>query len=221
MNWDFKNFHVQEDIDSGEFISSETTLIAAGPPTFGSKEFNAIGVGVVDSLGVTQGTQVQRVFEIGSKLAYLLPGRRIGTINIARIYYGGPSLLSMLYGTSTIAVKSGPTYNSIDPLSTAKIDVDMNPGFAWRSNDNKGVSQYDGFSGFNLWSDLFDHPTGLLVFFKTSWDVPVGGMYFEGVYLSGHQFSISSGMILVAEAVTAEFQLAVPVDVSCVPHINR
>ena len=31
-NWDFHNHHVQAELLGGEFISAETTLIAAGPP---------------------------------------------------------------------------------------------------------------------------------------------------------------------------------------------
>ncbi|MGC8992679.1 MAG: hypothetical protein ACP5JE_03855 [Thermoplasmata archaeon] len=226
MDWDYRNFHVQEDIDSGEFISSETTLVAAGPPTFASSTMVLTGIGVVDSFAVTQSTQVQRIFEIGSKLAYLVPGRRVGTITIARFYYGGPSLLSMLYASNTVNVVSpdnGNVEQSFKPVSTnkaprsEKIDVTLSPGFAWRSNSAPTASQNSGFSGFNLWSDLFDHPTGLLVFFKTSYNVPVGGMYFEGVLLSGHQFSLSAAMILVAEGVSAEFEIAVPVDVSAIP----
>ena len=30
-NWDYHNYHVQQELYGGEFVSAETTLIAAGP----------------------------------------------------------------------------------------------------------------------------------------------------------------------------------------------
>ena len=31
-NWDFYNFHVQQELVGGQFVSAESTLVAAGPP---------------------------------------------------------------------------------------------------------------------------------------------------------------------------------------------
>ena len=32
-NWDFHNFHVQQELIGGQFVNAETTLVAAGPPS--------------------------------------------------------------------------------------------------------------------------------------------------------------------------------------------
>jgi hypothetical protein len=34
--WDFYNFHIQQDVKAGQFVSAESTLVAAGPPTITS-----------------------------------------------------------------------------------------------------------------------------------------------------------------------------------------
>ena len=31
-NWDFYNYHVQQDLQGGQFVSAESTLVASGPP---------------------------------------------------------------------------------------------------------------------------------------------------------------------------------------------
>ena len=109
-NWDFHNHHVQEELLGGEFVSAETTLIAAGPPRLsdiapsGDQTIDTqdegdmvFPIGVLENVGMSQSKQLQRIFEIGSSRSYFIPGRTIGSLTLGRVLYHGPSLLKVLY----------------------------------------------------------------------------------------------------------------------------
>lgn len=101
-DWDFNKF-VQSaaDMRGGNFISAESLLLAAGPAalptTEGGLAKNCYRIGLVEQAIISQSHQLQRIFEIGSRKAVIIPGREIGTLSLARVIYNGPSLLKMLY----------------------------------------------------------------------------------------------------------------------------
>src|SRR5579862_8328317 len=101
-NWDFYNYHIQEDLIGGQFVSAESTLVAAGPPQAsqtadGGTTGGIYPIGLLESVGLQQSKQLQRIFEIGSTRSYFIPGRVIGSLSIGRTFYYGPSLLRVLY----------------------------------------------------------------------------------------------------------------------------
>jgi hypothetical protein len=144
-NWNFQSYHVETDIEGGEFINAQSILIAAGPPKLrylggtantAAKALSGIGnvlgansnaqkiaagvtaaagaldnqdqniedlspivypIGVVEAINVSQAKQIQRLFEIGSKRSYFVPGRNIGQASITRTVFNGPNLLRALY----------------------------------------------------------------------------------------------------------------------------
>ena len=138
--WNYQKNHVERELRGGEFISGMTTLIAAGPPTLadassdtidGLKQF-AYPIGVLDSANLSQGRQLARIFEIGSKRSYFIPGRVMTGINLGRVLYYGPSLLKVLwtyygdklvdsFGDQDLKIKTDLKVASTNSESMAKI----------------------------------------------------------------------------------------------------
>lgn len=230
QNWNFEQFHVQRELDNKDFVNAATTLIAAGAPTlaesgsalvngqtdaesleaFGdlrqnSAEF-AFPVGVIENAAVNQSRTLQRIFEIGSKRSYFVPGRNVGSISLARTLVHGPSLLRVLYAYYPKA-KINPTVADLLIATEDKEQLRNNPGFA------------DFF--VNLDSDLFDNPLGLMIFFRDSRNQPYGAVYLEDCYINTHQINIASSSVLVLENVAIQFDRAVPIDVGATAQLDR
>src|SRR5512142_3077499 len=106
-NWDFSNYHVQQELQGGQFVSAEPSLVAAGPPEIGgTSAYSSVPVGnvgavypigLIENAGISQSKQLQKLFEIGSSRSYFIPGRVIGSESLGRIFYYGPSLLRVMY----------------------------------------------------------------------------------------------------------------------------
>jgi len=211
-NWDFHNFHVQDELKGGEFISAETTLVAAGPPELQQsvdiqgEEF-ARPIGVLENIGLQQSKQLQRIFEIGSSRSYFIPGRVVGSVSIGRVIYYGPSLLKTLYSYLPYADagswKEGAVgKNNLMPAAenfAPENPIRVRPGY--------------GDLLLNLGSDMFNLPFGLAIFFKNQMQTGTTGIYLENAYVQGHQMSISSGSVLVMEGSSMQYDRLVPIEV--------
>lgn len=228
-NWDFHNHHVQAELLGGEFVSAETTLIAAGPPRLtdignGDSDIAVdegdmvYPIGVLENVGLSQSKQLQRIFEIGSSRSYFIPGRTIGSITLGRVLYHGPSLLKTLYAHYKQSVGDIRFMNEVaKTMNVGGVEV-PNPNATLlslpalqaelhRVKDNPG---YDDM-WFNLASDIFNQPTGMCIYFRNQMDVTVGAVYLEECYVQGHQVSISSGSVLVMEGVSLQFEKLRPI----------
>jgi hypothetical protein len=234
-NWDFHNHHVQAELLGGEFVSAETTLIAAGPPRLSDITAGAGGddgtidvadegdmvfpIGVLENVGLSQSKQLQRIFEIGSNRSYFIPGRTIGSVTLGRVLYHGPSLMKALYAhykQSAGDLKfnhkgKGATVNIggvqvPDPNATL-LELPTLQQQLHRVKFNPG---YDDL-WLNLASDIFNQPTGIAIYFRNQLDMTVGAVYLEECYIQGHQLSISSGSVLLMEGVSLQFEQLRPI----------
>lgn len=227
-NWDFSNFHVQQELVHGQFVSAETSLVASGPPEIGgTSAYSSVPVagvgtvypiGLIENAGISQSKQLQKIFEVGSSRSYFIPGRVIGSISLGRIFYYGPSLLRVLYAyyynatnninigtedpTATIQLEDGsfaqsPLARLLNRGGTSFHNVRMDPG--------------EDYFFVNLASDLFNQPLGLAFYFKDANFNSVGAFYVEDTYVQAHQFSISSGSVLVMEGASAQYDRIVPI----------
>lgn len=225
-NWDFYNFRVQQESRMGQFVSAESTLVAAGPPlasqtSQGGTTGGVYPIGLLESVGVQQSKQLQRIFEIGSSRSYFIPGRVVGSMNIGRTFFFGPSLLRVMYayyrhnrnniniGTQAPGTTRnfGDGFNFMDP-DAALIDG-IDPGDLHEIRRSPG----EDYFFVDLASDLFNQPTGLAIYFKDANFFSVGAMYLQETYIQGHQMSISSGSVLIMEGVSAQFEKIVPIKV--------
>jgi hypothetical protein len=234
-NWDFHNHHVQEELMGGEFVSAETTLIAAGPPRLtdigngndtigdtGTDEGDMVfPIGVLENVGLSQSKQLQRIFEIGSSRSYFIPGRTIGSITLGRVLYHGPSLMKVLYAHyKQTANDANFQFNHKDKGATMNVGgvqvpdpnaslLDLEP----LQSQLHRVKQTPGHDDLwlNLASDIFNQPTGLAIYFRNQLDMTIGAIYLEECYIQGHQMSISSGSVLIMEGVSLQFDLLRPI----------
>lgn len=228
-NWKFHENHVQSELQGGQFISAATILIAAGPPRLAdaataapvndsSQAEIAFPIGVVENFGMSQNRQLQRMFEIGSKRSYFIPGRTIGSLSLGRVLFFGPSLLRVMYAYYPTN-KFGITPNVANPLSGNKTTKNLGnrtpqvldkPGFGAQQNDEALNADF----WVNLASDLFDHPCGLLVYLRDAQNEAYGAFYLEDVNLQAHQFNVNASSVLVAEGTSAQYDKLIPVNIA-------
>ena len=233
-NWQFHDQHVQTELLGGEFVSAETTLVAAGPPrltdiTGGSDATldtvdegdMVFPIGVLENVGLSQSKQLQRIFEIGSSRSYFVPGRTVGSITLGRVLYHGPSLLKVLYAHYKQSAAGadprflnnpkGSTINvggvEIPDPNSALLDLPALQAELHRVKYNPGFDDL----WLNLASDIFNQPTGIALYFRNQLDVTIGAVYLEECYIQGHQTSISSGSVLIMEGVSLQFDQVRPI----------
>ena len=110
-DFNFTSEHVQKEIENGEYISTESTVLLAGPSqlTFtegineqGSAKYPLFPIGLVGSFSFDQTRDVNRLYEVGSKRAYFIPNRLRGDFTMARTLFYGPSLMRLLYALAPI-----------------------------------------------------------------------------------------------------------------------
>lgn len=229
-NWNFYNSRVQQEVVGGQFVSAETTLIAAGPPSIENTDqymkgangasLEAYPIGLLESFGLQQNRQLQRIFEVGSSRSYFIPGRTIGSIALGRTFYFGPSLLRVLYAyystdSNGIAVSTANSGAQADTASGRKIP-DPKAALIDAAKSNKAyhnLSRNPGEDYFfiDLASDLFAQPTGMAVYFKDYQNEPVGAFYLQECYVQGHQLSVSSGSVLIMEGAQLQYDQLIPI----------
>lgn len=228
-NWDFSNLHVQQELQGGQFVSAETSLIASGPPEIGGTSaysqapVASIGsvypIGLIENAGISQSKQLQKIFEVGSSRSYFIPGRVIGSVSLGRIFYYGPSLLRVMYayyrndGDIAIGTDAHDAKIKLEDGSSAISPLARLLEKGGDSFHKVKVSPGDDYFYVNLASDLFNQPTGLAFYFKDANFNSVGAFYLEQVYTQGHQFSISSGSVLVMEGASAQYDRIVPIKI--------
>jgi len=119
-DWSWSSEHVQTEIVNGEYLSSETALLLAGPPrlsqvnaasTFAANNQQAANnlndisdnttilfpLGLLADATLQQGRNIRPVFEIGSVRRYLIPEKVSTSLRVSRVKFYGPSLLRVLY----------------------------------------------------------------------------------------------------------------------------
>lgn len=116
-SWRWSSEHVQTEIENGEFLSAESTLILAGPPSLTKVNQNStviggaaanIGdvpnaetilfpIGLLAGFSMNQGRNIQSAYEIGSTRRYLVPEKIVSNLRLDRAKFFGPSLLRVLY----------------------------------------------------------------------------------------------------------------------------
>ena len=203
-NWEFYNYHVQSELQGGQFVSAESTLVGAGPPSLanaGGGTATVYPIGLLETVGLQQNRQLQRIFEIGSARSYFIPGRTVGSLSVGRTFYFGPSLLRAMYAYYPSAKLSQASSTLLTGIAEADV------------HNVKRIAGYGDFL-IDLSSDLFAQPTGMAVYFKDANSDSVGAFYLEQVYVQGHQMTVSSGSVLIMEGATMQYDIITPIDIA-------
>jgi hypothetical protein len=220
--WNWEDSHVAQayssphGIDSkasiaiNDIIESGTVLIAAGPADLdkavenGSEGVRIVPIGLIESAQISMSKPLSRIFEIGSKLSYIIPGKTVGGIGISRVFFDGPSLLKALY------------FGEV--RSDYATEKNKYAKFVSNPNNIDGEDSYQKFANIgsgnmamNLASSFFDQPVGLAFYFKDQQNDEVGQIYLEGCRVSTYNIGISSSMNVLTEAVNMEFVRCRPI----------
>lgn len=142
-NWEdsFKNKHLTN-ASATEFVSSYRTVIYARPAgtkkatdtVQSAEEVTALSstqaaqfraIGVVQAYNWNESRNIDYIFELGSDIPYLVPGRTIGQIALQRIMINGNDIVNALYleSSGTTGITAGATGDSTTnttPLSSIK-----------------------------------------------------------------------------------------------------
>ena len=170
----------------GKFIEGETILLAAGPPVYDPDSMDDIAqmhvIGMTQQVGITEGKQIQRVFEIGSRKGFLVPGRAAGSMVISKIWANSDSLLGSLY--REVATDQEPFYRE--------------PGYNYKFT--------------NLQSELFNYPIGILMMIHDQNDDMVAASFFECCYVNSRNWGVSAQGVVTAENVRIDYEEQYPID---------
>jgi len=118
-NWQYKDQHVDSTIDESQFTSSARVVIyssAVDPSTQRESEFFPIGV--VQAWSWAEQRQIEQIFEIGSEINYLIPGRTMGQISISRILLFGKDIVNTLHRTSMAEPTNTTWIKSLKDITT-------------------------------------------------------------------------------------------------------
>lgn len=187
----FRNKHVDTNLDSREFLSSYRTVIyskVADDTSINSmdaikdtKSFRAIGV--VTAWNWSESRNVDRVFELGSDIPYLIPGYTMGQLSLNRVMLNGSDVVNALY-------------NGGQESSTS-------------DNDTKGNKNVTSIKDITTPLDI------LFVAFPTN-----GGgttrysKVFKNCQISSRSESVNAGQVIIAEGVQIEYETIVGLKLS-------
>jgi hypothetical protein len=213
-SWDWEGHHVGQsyvesnetqlaDISINDIVEAGTVLIASGPSDLEAASKNAGGfrivpIGMVETAQISMNKPLSRIFEIGSLLSYIIPGRAVGGISLSRVFFDGPSLLKVLY-MGEVEKDSADTSNKYAKFMSSK--------------ETKGPMAHIGSGNLamNLASRFFNEPAGLAFFFRDQANDEVSQIYFEGCRVGTWNLGISANMNVLTEAVNIEFVKCRPI----------
>jgi len=214
--WDWDTNHVNTTATATggtfkpeDFVEAGTVLILAGPSKLAEndvaiKTTQLIPIGLVDQFSVSQQKNIQQIFEIGSKLNYVVPGRTVGQIQIARAFFDGASLMKAL------TAQRGGTEN---PSAANAAGGGL---YSITDNFTKADVAQVGSGNFyaNLASSFFDISHGICLMFRDQKKDNVAMLYFEDCLISAHNFGISAQQNIIQEACSITYSRIVPVAVA-------
>jgi hypothetical protein len=96
-----KDKHVDTSIGGNNFTNASRVIIYAAIHGDANTTFKPIGV--IQGWSSTEQRQMEELFELGSDIRYLIPGRTTGQLAITRMLINGMDLVNTLYGANASA----------------------------------------------------------------------------------------------------------------------
>jgi hypothetical protein len=215
--WEWEDQHVsqaysspqgidfKEGIAINDIVESGTVLIAAGPADFDKAIQGAtdegvriVPIGLVETAQISMNKPLSRIFEIGSKLSYIIPGRTVGGISMSRVFFDGPSILKAMY-MGEVSRDFATTDAKYAQFVSNPYTIDGEETYQKFANIGSGNL------AMNLASSFFEQPFGLAMYFKDQQSDQVGQIYLEGCRISTYNFGISANMNVLTESINMEF----------------
>lgn len=190
QNWDPGARRIDDEMDSADFITSESTLVLVTPRAVYDQQAvdEARPVALVQDVSFSQQPQVFQVHEVGSSHKYTLrSGRMQHQFNISRMFFDGDSLLKTL----------------APPL----------PDFSGLADRNKPGYAVDSKMFMNLQSRVFSRPIGVILAFKDLENQGVGAVFLEETLIASHTMNFSANTPMIAEGVSLLFSAIHPMTI--------
>lgn len=212
--WNFFNRNVQSGLTEGQFLSSASTVICAGPPFLAASGASNEGmlaggnvvypIGLIDQWSISQNLTVIPLSEAGSYRRYTVTGPATGQVALGRSLYHGPSLLRVLYAY----------YRALDPRGETPVYplIDNEAANVIR-NPKNAIFDAPGYENgyFNLASDLFTQPIGLLLYIQDVNRESYSALYLEQVHVGNHSLQSGASSVVLSESTQCLFARAKPV----------
>ena len=199
-DWNPQNSCIERLMDNAAYTSGhpDDTLVLVGPARVsslgadGSPSFdNLQAVGMLQQMQVQQQRQVQPLQAIGSGRNYFLAGKPMVNFSIGRLFAKGPNLHRALYR------------NIMDSSDVAS----FNP-----SEPATSPSYTDGV--FNMDSEMFLVPFGLVIAFRDKAGGNLGSFYMESCMISSYSIGIAAGQNMIMENVNGSADRLLPIDLT-------
>jgi len=202
--------YVQDGKVDGRVVSSKFFRVSAGPPRLtnlqiaqgaaGSKNI-AYPIGVLQSVSLGQNMSIQKLFEIGSQRSYQIPGHVNGQLSLSRVHIHGPNLLRAMWAYYQ------------DALPPALVEG-MLGGVTASANPNPhNVKVPPGYENvfWNLASDLFTQPIGILLEMRDNNENVMGAVYVEECLAPNFSFSTSAQGVAIQENISFQYERLIPI----------
>ncbi len=207
----------KQNLSANDIVEAGTVLICAGPADLDAAIKNSVGaaasvqdaniqnlgsinlvpIGMVESAQISMNKQLNRIFEIGSKVSYIINGRTMGGISLNRVFFDGPSLMKALYRGEVRSDSATEDKKTTTFASSGLTEESSHIG--------------SGNLAMNLDSSFFDRSHGLAFIFRDQSNQTVSQIYFEGCHISSYGMGISANMNVLSESVSIEFTKCRPI----------
>ena len=204
-SWNFSKEHVDQSINRGRFISSKTVLLIAvdNPDTIlasiaaGGAPGTITGtpIGVISNWSIVQQKMLQRLFEIGSSLSYIVPGNTTASLNIGRVIYSGSTILAEAYNFKGAGV----------------VGDKEEAGFKLTGKGVLGTETDEQWFALNLAAKIFDKATTMVWLIKNNDNETVGAFLFVDAQIESHQISGDAQSVIILENATMQFTKVYPI----------
>jgi hypothetical protein len=198
-NWNPQDSCIERLMDNAAYTSAhpDDTLVLVGP----ARHTNVVGangdfsnlqaVGMLQQMQVSQQRAVQPLQAIGSGRNYFLAGKPMVNFSIGRLFAKGPNLHRALYQN----IMDNNKITGFNPSEPAAA-----------SNTPDGV--------FNMDSEMFLVPFGLVVAFRDKSGGSLGSFYIESCMISSYSIGIAAGQNMVMENVNGSADRIYPINLT-------
>lgn len=107
--WNYHDKHLTGLTDKN-FLSAARCIIYARPTKVAAADAETVfsKIGVIQGYNWSEQKAIEQIFELGSDVPYLIPGRTTGQISLSRILIAGADLTNLFY-SPTDDIKDGST----------------------------------------------------------------------------------------------------------------
>ena len=189
-------------------------------------------IALLQTWALAQNKALSRLFELGSDRSYFVTGHTVGQLTLSSVLYHGPNLLKMLYAWFH-QDQTGQSPFTIQGLLDAG-ELDLEPMYPWTEGEAQSPGIPASYGGlptiqiapgyqdkfFNLASDMFDLPHGMLFLLRDTQGNNLACFYLEQCHSPNYQLALDAQGLMMQESGTIHFERMVPIPLNSVALLN-